>query len=123
MQDKTSNNTNTDASEYSKAVNQTTQHADEGFFDKPRNVNIILYSFYAISILLVALDFVVHRHIYLDFEKIPAFYAIYGFVACTVLVVLAKLMRLVLMRDEDYYDKRHDERQEPENNKVKEGQS
>ncbi|MDT0594766.1 hypothetical protein [Glaciecola petra] len=107
MQDKTNNNTN----------------SDEGFFDKERNVNIILYSFYAISILLVALDFVVHRHIYLDFEKIPAFYAIYGFVACTVLVVLAKLMRLGLMRDEDYYDKRLDEKQEAQNSKVSEGQS
>lgn len=82
---------------------------DLSFFDKPKNVSIILYVFYAVCILLVALDFVVHRHIYLDFEKIPTFYAIYGFVACVVLVVLAKLMRLVLMRDETYYDQRLDE--------------
>ena len=79
------------------------------FFDKPKNVSIILYSFYALCIILVALDFVVHRHIYVDFEKIPTFYALYGFVACVLLVVLAKLMRLVLMRDETYYDKRDDE--------------
>lgn len=85
------------------------QSQNLSFFDKPKNVSIILYSFYAICALLVALDFVVHRHIYLDFEKIPAFYAIYGFVACVLLVVLAKLMRLVLMRDETYYDARDDE--------------
>lgn len=123
MQDKLNNNTNADAAINDELTLQANKQSDEGFFDKTRNVNIILYSFYAISILLVALDFIVHRHIYLDFEKIPTFYAIYGFVACTVLVVLAKLMRLVLMRDEDYYDKRLDEQQKAENSKVSEGQS
>lgn len=83
--------------------------ASLSFFDKPKNVSIILYTFYAISALLVVLDFVVHRHIYVHFEEIPAFYAIYGFIACVVLVVLAKLMRLVLMRSETYYDLRDDE--------------
>lgn len=74
------------------------------FFDKPKNVDIILKVFYVICALLVILDFVVHRHIYVSFEEIPAFYAIYGFVACVVLVVLAKVMRKVLMREETYYD-------------------
>jgi hypothetical protein len=44
-------------------------------FDKPRNVSRLLLGFY-----------------------------IYGFVACVVLVVIAKEMRKVLMRKEDYYD-------------------
>lgn len=87
---------------------------DISFFDKEKNVKIILNSFYAICALLVLLDFVVHRHIYVDFEKIPAFYAIYGFVACVLLVVLAKLMRVVLMRPEDYYDDKSDEQTETE---------
>lgn len=75
-----------------------------GFFDKPQNVRWILIVFYALCVLLFALDFVLHRHIYLDFEKIPAFYALYGFIACVVLVVIAKWMRLILMRKEDYYE-------------------
>jgi hypothetical protein len=61
------------------------------------------------SILLVVADFIVHRHIYVSFEEIPAFYALYGFIACVVLVVIAKGMRLLVMRDEHYYDKREDE--------------
>ncbi|GAA0858214.1 hypothetical protein [Aliiglaciecola litoralis] len=81
-----------------------TSNEAPGFFDKERNVTIILRVFYALCALLVILDFVVHRHIYTDFEKIPAFYAIYGFVACVVLVVIAKEMRKFLMRDEDYYE-------------------
>jgi len=37
-------------------------------------------------------------------EALPGFYALFGFVACVVLVLIAKEMRKVLMRDEDYYD-------------------
>lgn len=74
------------------------------FFDRPENIKRLLIGFYAICILLVVIDFVVHRHVGFDWEKIPAFYAIYGFIACVVLVVLAKIMRRYVMRKEDYYD-------------------
>ncbi|MEC8428338.1 MAG: hypothetical protein VXZ35_07925 [Pseudomonadota bacterium] len=74
------------------------------FFDKPGNIDKILKVFYAICVLLVVTDFIVHRHIYHDWEKIPAFYAVYGFVGCVILVLIAKAMRKVLMREEDYYD-------------------
>lgn len=74
------------------------------FFDKPANVKRFLTGFYIICGLLVVADFFVHRHIGFSWEEIPAFYAIYGFVACVVLVVLAKEMRKFVMRKEDYYD-------------------
>lgn len=80
------------------------QDHKEHFFDKPENVQRVLKGFYAICIILVIADFVVHRHISLSWEEIPAFYAIYGFIACVVLVVIAKEMRKVIMRKEDYYD-------------------
>ena len=80
-----------------------------GFFDKPNNVKWILRIFYALCVLLVIFDFIAHRHIYVDFEKIPTFYALYGFVACVVLVVIAKQMRHLIMRDEEYYDKNESE--------------
>lgn len=73
-------------------------------FDRPENVDRLLKGFYAICILLVLADFIFHRHIGFGWEKIPAFYALYGFVACVLLVVIAKRMRNVLMRKEDYYD-------------------
>lgn len=80
------------------------QHESIGFFDKPENIRKMLKVFYVICGLLVVADFIVHRHIYHDWEKIPAFYAIYGFVGCVVLVIIAKELRKVLMRGEDYYD-------------------
>ena len=73
-------------------------------FDNPRNVDSLLRGFYVTCILLVLVDFFVHRHIYMAWENLPAFYALYGFVACVMLVLLAKLLRKVVMRKEDYYD-------------------
>ena len=80
------------------------QHEKEYFFDKPENIRKVLKVFYVICALLVVIDFIVHRHIYHDWENIPAFYAIYGFIGCVVLVLIAKEMRKFLMRKEDYYD-------------------
>ncbi len=74
------------------------------FFDKPSNVRRLLGIFYALCVLLVIADFLVHRHIGFSWEKIPAFYALYGFVACVLLVILAREMRKLVMRKEDYYD-------------------
>lgn len=73
-------------------------------FDKPENVNRLLRGFYIICGILLLLDFVLHRHISHSWEHLPGFYAVYGFVACVLLVLIAKEMRKVLMRKEDYYD-------------------
>ncbi len=80
------------------------QNETEGFFEKPENIKKMIRVFYVLCGLLVAADFIVHRHIYHDWERLPAFYAIYGFIGCVLLVLVAKEMRKVLMRREDYYD-------------------
>jgi hypothetical protein len=73
-------------------------------WDKPENVDRLLRVFYVLCVGLVLLDFVVHRHIAHPWERFFGFHAFYGFVACWTLVVVAKGMRRILMRDEDYYD-------------------
>jgi hypothetical protein len=73
-------------------------------FDKPRNVARLLGGFYIICVILLALDFVVHRHAMYSWEHLPGFYALFGFVACVTLVLVAKQMRKVVMRKEEYYD-------------------
>ncbi len=74
-------------------------------FDDPNNIKRLLYIFYACCAVLVILDFVIHRHVYHSWENVWAFYPIYGFVGCVVLVVIATWMRTFLMRDENYYQK------------------
>ncbi|WP_299808102.1 hypothetical protein [uncultured Shewanella sp.] len=77
-------------------------------FDNPKNIKRVLYILYACCALLVALDFVIHRHVYHSWENLPLFYPLYGFVGCVILVFVAKWMRTFLMRPEDYYDCEYD---------------
>lgn len=74
------------------------------FFDDPNNIKRVLYGFYACCVILFALDFVIHRHVYHSWENLWGFYSIFGFVACVILVLIARWMRSFLMRPEDYYD-------------------
>lgn len=76
------------------------------FFDKPQNVRCVLYALYGICGVLVVLDFIIHRHIYHPWEKLWGFYPLYGFIGCVVLVVVAKWMRTLLMRSENYYEQK-----------------
>jgi len=73
-------------------------------FDSPRNVKRLLRGFYSVCLLLIGLDLVVHRHVAHGWENLAGFYAIFGFTACVLLVLIAKEMRKVIMRKEDYYD-------------------
>ena len=75
-------------------------------FDKPRNIRRILRLLYACCGLLLVLDIVIHRHVLHPWEQLWGFYAVYGFIGCVVLVLVAKWMRTFLMRPEDYYDRR-----------------
>jgi hypothetical protein len=73
-------------------------------FDNPRNVKRVLWTLYACCAALLATDLVFHRHAVHPWEHLFGFYAVYGFVACVLLVLVAKELRKVLMRPEDYYD-------------------
>jgi len=58
-------------------------------FDNPKNVQRLLYGFYACCVLLIGIDFFFHRHVAHPWEKIFGFYGLYGFLACTLLVIIA----------------------------------
>ena len=74
-------------------------------FDNPKNVQKVLYSLFTSLVLLLALEPFVHKHSYFAWEKWFGFFAIYGFVACVLLVLAAKyILRPLVKRDEDYYD-------------------
>ena len=73
-------------------------------FDKPRNVRRVVLGLVGVCVILLSLDLVLHRHVSHPWEAMFGFYAVYGFVACVLLVLLAKEMRKVLIRNEDYYD-------------------
>ncbi len=74
-------------------------------FDKPGNVRRLLYGFYCALILLLLSELFIHKHPGFPWEEAFGFYAVYGFVSCVLLIFLAKLLRKIVMRQEDYYER------------------
>jgi len=72
-------------------------------FDNPANVRRVVLGLIIACLLLLGLDLVIHRHAVHPWEGVFGFYALYGFAAYVVLVLVAKLFRRFLMRPEDYY--------------------
>jgi len=74
-------------------------------FDNPRNVKRLIWFFYAVLALLLVAEFFIHKHGHFTWEDKPFFFATYGFVACVAVIFGSKVLRFVLRRDEDYYDR------------------
>ena len=74
-------------------------------FDNPRNVKRVVHALWLLCAIAFALEFVVHRHADHPWEGLVLFYCWFGFGACFVLVELSKLLRRLVMRDEDFYEK------------------
>ncbi len=73
-------------------------------FDKRKNVKRLIYALFAVSAVSLVAEFFVSRYVDHPWESLFGFYGLYGFVACVILVLVAKEMRKVLMRRDDYYD-------------------
>jgi membrane protein YdbS with pleckstrin-like domain len=74
-------------------------------FDKPQNVKRVLYALYTCVVLLLGIDLFYHKHGIFTWESSFGFYSVYGFVACVILVIIAKyVLRPLVMRKEDYYN-------------------
>jgi len=74
-------------------------------FDNPRNVKLVFYTLYFCCAVLLLLDFIIHRHISHNWERLLGFYSIYGFIGCVSIVFGSKWLRNVIRRDEDYYER------------------
>ena len=75
------------------------------WLDDKKNVYKIVYGLCAVCAVLLLLDLIHYKHhLHFGFEYWFGFYGLYGFVACVGLVLAAKVLRKVVMRDEDYYD-------------------
>lgn len=77
---------------------------DLKIFDKSENVKKFLACFYASLIALLIIDFFIHKHAEFPWESAPDFFAVYGFISCVGLIFIAKVLRIFIKRDEDYYD-------------------
>jgi len=73
-------------------------------FDKPENVKRFLGFFYASLVVLLIVDFFIHKHAEFPWESAPEFFAVYGFVSCVLLIFIARLLRIFIKRDENHYE-------------------
>ncbi len=74
-------------------------------FDNPKNVKKLLICFYCSLFILLTAELFIHPHQAFSFEYFKGFYAVYGFFSCVLLIFLAKILRSVVMKKENYYDK------------------
>ena len=74
------------------------------WIERKTTIKGILYGLFIICFALFVADAFYHKHIVFEVQSLFGFYAIFGFFMCVGLVLAAKVLRLFLMRDEDYYD-------------------
>ncbi len=61
--------------------------------------------FYCLLSALVIIDVFVEKHPHISLEKIPGFWAVFGFLACSVLIIVARWFgRTGIETEENYYD-------------------
>jgi hypothetical protein len=74
------------------------------WLDSPANVAKVYKAVWVVCIGLLLVEPLVHMHPSFAIDESYGFYGWYGFVACVGLVLAAKVIRTLLMRDENYYD-------------------
>lgn len=74
------------------------------WLDQPKNIALIVWILVAVCMLLFFADAFYHKHPHFEIEHLFGFYGVYGFFVCVALVLVAKWMRTLLMRSEDYYE-------------------
>lgn len=74
------------------------------WLDRPGNVDKVVYALYAVCAALFAIDFFFHKHAHFAFENWLGFYGLFGLIGSVTLVMLAKGLRKIIIRPEDYYE-------------------
>ncbi len=74
------------------------------WLDSRKNVVLLVRVFLGLCVVVLLLDLAYERHVEFSWEGWFGFYGFFGFVGCVALVLVAKELRKLLMRKEDYYD-------------------
>ncbi len=76
------------------------------FFEKNNRLRVVLFAFVSLCVGLFIIDFFVKRYIYFEVEGLYNFYSIYGFVMFSIIIFGSRLLRFLLGRQENFYDKK-----------------
>ncbi len=75
------------------------------WLDRKENVTKVYWAVWVICGVLLFIDPLIHKHEAFGFAEWFGFFGFFGFVACVGLVLTAKMLRRVLKRPEDYYER------------------
>ncbi len=73
-------------------------------FDNPKNVRRLQIGFFVALVLVLIAESFVDMHGEFEVEHFYGFYAVFGFISYVSLIFVAKFLRKIIMRKEDYYD-------------------
>ena len=76
------------------------------FFEKSSLLRAALIAFTFLCVCLFAIDFFVKRYVYFEIEGMYNFYSIYGFIMFSIIIFGSRLLRFLLGRSENFYDKK-----------------
>ena len=79
------------------------------WFDQPKNRKLLWILLYAVCGVSVVIDVVLYlmhkKHPHFEpYDNLPGFYAVLGFLACAVSILVAKFVGFGLKKPCDYYD-------------------
>lgn len=79
---------------------------DASWFERPGNIRLLIALLCVVCTVLVLADlFYENPHPHFPIETTFGFQAWFGFVAFVAVVFLGRFLRLIVRRDEDYYDR------------------
>ncbi|TWU48124.1 heme biosynthesis HemY N-terminal domain-containing protein [Rubripirellula reticaptiva] len=88
-------------------MNHHKTDSEPSWFERPANINRMIGALVVVCAGLVAADwFYENPHPHFDLETSFGFQAWFGFVAFIVVVFLGRLLRLLVSKPEDYYERR-----------------
>lgn len=76
----------------------------QGFFEKPGTIKLLWILLYAVCAFTLVPDFFIHRHPHFAYDNYFGFFAGLGFIACALLILIAKGIGFFLKKREGYYD-------------------
>ena len=75
------------------------------WLERKENVTKVYWAVWVVCGALLLVDPLIHKHEAFGFAEWFGFFGFFGFVACFGLVLAAKMLRRVIKRPEDYYER------------------
>ena len=91
------------------------------WFTKTENSNKICLALVSLCLALFLADFTYDKHGHFNIEEIPGFYGVYGFFMFTTLILVAKALRTIIKRPENYYGDKAIDGEDYPNDQLEQG--